>query len=488
MFWRLAYGGLREWPKLNLLLPQGQTEHIYDKHSYSCLFLEETQEPSAIGEILEKLKIQHGIFNDPLKYRWVMFAVVGAIYFMACLHRVAPTVIARDLAQAFNADAMTLGMIASAYFLMYSAVQPPVGVLTDTIGPRRVITIFTATACAGGVIFGLATNENMAILGRALIGAGVGGVFIPTLKIFSKWHRANEFASLTGIFLAIGSLGNLSGALPLTYLVLFLGWRISFVALGALSLLLALICWVIVRDKPEEKGWLPVGELTVEEHAAGDTASENISTLKRLGLVLMEPSFWMITISAFFSGAGLSFQGLWAVPYLMDVHGLSRVQAGSMLMMIPLGFMIGAPAFGFITDKLDLSRKPILLAALSLNIFSWIILILLKPGTLSGVIIPLFLIMGFFGGGALPLFMTIVKELFPPWLTGTAVGLMNPAAFLATALYQPFTGFLMDRTARLTSGSYSLEAYQHVFIAFLISYVVAFVSATMIKVPKLKQT
>ncbi|MBW2062148.1 MAG: MFS transporter [Deltaproteobacteria bacterium] len=423
-------------------------------------------------------------FDDPSKYRWVLFAIVGAIYFLACLHRIAPTIIARDLAQAFDADAVSLGVIASAYFFVYSAVQPPVGVLSDTIGPRRVITIFTATACLGGLVFATAANEVTATLGRALIGAGVGGIFIPTLKLFSRWYKANEFASLTGVFLAIGNLGNLSAALPLTYLVLFLGWRMSFMAVGVLSLFLALICWIIVRDKPEDKGWAPVKDAAVEEQAAA-AAPDNIRTLKRLAIVLRKPSFWMITISCFFGGgAGLSFQGLWAVPYLIDIHELSRVKAGSVLMLIPLGFTIGAPVFGFLTDKLGLSRKPVLLTTLGLTISCWIIFIIFGAKASLGLIIPLFLIMGFCGGGGLPLYMTITKELFPPWLTGTAVGLMNPSAFLATALYQPFTGYLLDRVGLLASGGYPLKAYQHIFIVFLISYILAFLIAMMISVAK----
>ena len=119
--------------------------------------------------------------NATERYRWLIFGILGTIYFLACLHRVAPTVIARDLAQAFNADAVVLGLIASSYFYLYSAVQPPVGILTDTIGPRMVVTIFTIIAAAGGFIFGTANNAAMSMLGRALIGVGVGGVFVPSL-------------------------------------------------------------------------------------------------------------------------------------------------------------------------------------------------------------------------------------------------------------------------------------------------------------------
>jgi len=140
-----------------------------------------------------------------------------------------------------------------------------------------------------------------------------------------------------------------------------------------------------------------------------------------------------------------------------------------------------------LTDKLGLSRKPVLLSSLSLSVVSWIILLNLKPGAFPGIIITLFLIMGVFGGGALPLYMTIIKELFPPWLTGTAVGLMNPAAFLATALYQPFTGFLLDKAGRLPSGGYPFSGYQHVFVAFLVSYILALMAIVMLPVPKSKR-
>ncbi|MBW1984380.1 MAG: MFS transporter, partial [Deltaproteobacteria bacterium] len=123
------------------------------------------------------------------KYRWLMLFILGAIYFLACLHRTAPTVIARDLMQAFQADAALLGLIASAYFFLYSAVQPPVGVLSDTIGPRKVVVIFTIISAAGCIVFSTASTVNGAVFGRALIGAGVGGIFIPSLKIFSRWYH-----------------------------------------------------------------------------------------------------------------------------------------------------------------------------------------------------------------------------------------------------------------------------------------------------------
>lgn len=423
--------------------------------------------------------------NATERYRWLIFGILGTIYFLACLHRVAPTVIARDLAQAFNADAVVLGLIASSYFYLYSAVQPPVGILTDTIGPRMVVTIFTIIAATGGFIFGTASNAAMSILGRALIGVGVGGVFVPSLKIFSKWFRASEFASLTGILLAIAGLGGLSAALPLTYLVLFLGWRLSFVILGAFSLFLALICWVVVRDRPEDKGWPPMEIEVAQSQPVASELPEDMRTFKRLGLIFRSFNFWMITLALFFSGGvSLTFQGLWAVPYLIDAYGLSRAKAGGLLMLIPFGFAVGALVFGLLIDRLALNRKSVVICSMSLSISCWIILLFFGGRSSYLLVVPLFLALGLLGGGYLTVIMTITKEFFPTWLTGTAVGLINPAAFLATALYQPLTGFLLDRVGPLDSGAYPLEAYQLVFIVFLISLSIALIATIMLSLPK----
>ena len=423
--------------------------------------------------------------NATERYRWLIFGILGTIYFLACLHRVAPTVIARDLAQAFNADAVVLGLIASSYFYLYSAVQPPVGILTDTIGPRMVVTIFTIIAAAGGFIFGTASNAAMSMLGRALIGVGVGGVFVPSLKIFSRWFRASEFASLTGILLAISGLGGLSAALPLTYLVLFLGWRLSFVLLGAFSLFLALICWVVVRDRPEDKGWPPMEIEVAQSQPIASELPEDMRTFKRLGLIFRSFNFWMITLALFFSGGvSLTFQGLWAVPYLIDAYGLSRAKAGGLLMLIPFGFAVGALVFGLLIDRLALNRKSVVICSMSLSISCWIILLFFGGRSSYLLVVPLFLALGLLGGGYLTVIMTITKELFPTWLTGTAVGLINPAAFLATALYQPLTGFLLDRVGPLDSGAYPLEAYQLVFIVFLISLSIALIATIMLSLPK----
>jgi sugar phosphate permease len=213
-------------------------------------------------------------------------------------------------------------------------------------------------------------------------------------------------------------------------MILLLGWRLSLISIGGVSFLLAILAWFVIRNHPEDKGW----QIKINQNPAALTPEDDpkdLTTRGRLGIVFRKRGFWMITASTFFfGGPALTFQGLWAVPYLMDVYGYSRMQAGGLLMLLPL------------------SRKFILQWTLGLGLVCWIVLVITGGRPDSVFLAPLFMVMGACGGGSLPLFMTITKELFPPSITGTAVGLMNTAAFLSTAVYQPFSGFLMDTVGR----------------------------------------
>ncbi|MFW6428505.1 MAG: MFS transporter [Desulfosalsimonas sp.] len=421
---------------------------------------------------------------DPYGYRWAIFGVVSIIYFLACLHRISPTVIAGDLVEEFGADATALGVMASAYFYLYAAVQPPVGMLSDTLGPRAVTTVFAVIACTGVLLFGFAPSMAVATAGRALVGIGVGGVFIPGLKIFSRWFKKTEFAAITGAFLAFGNAGNLSASLPLTWLVVMLGWRTSFWAIGVFTLLMAVCAWLILRDKPEDKGWEPIEP---EPSPASDDAFDipaDTGTLKRLLMVLGNASFWMVTLSYFFfGGPSLTFQGLWAVPYLVDVHGYSKVAAGGVLMLMPMGFIIGAPMIGLVADKLRFGRRQVIIFSVAVGLACWSVYLFTLGRPPSIILAPLFLITGICGGGTLSLYFAITKELFPAWLTGTAIGLMNPAAFLGTALFQPFTGWLMDFVGG-SNGGYPVEAYYNVFIAIFCSMFLGFVFLILLRDPQ----
>jgi len=435
--------------------------------------------PLQKGELKD---IIHPYMNNFKHYRWILFSLIGTLYFLVCLHRVSPTVIARDLALSLHADAVVLGIIASAYFYLYSTAQPFVGYFADTLGPRKIMTLFFALSAVGSIIFGTAPNAIVATLGRVLIGAGLAGIFIPALKIFSRWYRYDEFASLTGIMITIGGLGALAATLPLTYLVLWLGWRGTFVGIGLLSLCLTAACWFIVRDAPEHKGWPAVAGGSTTLPAAGDEGlAEKTGPRKRLAMVFKKLDFWIISLATFFTGGvGLAFQGLWAVPYLMDVFGLDKVRAGWTLMLIPLGFAVGGPSLGFITDRLKIGGRKVLVGTMVAGLLCWVILYFLQDRTHLWIVVLLFSLIGFAFGGSLPICFTITRDLYPSWLMGTATGLINLAPFFGTALYQPFTGYLLQLSASVQPGVYTVSAYRVLILFFILSSVVSLLASALL--------
>jgi len=410
--------------------------------------------------------------NDFKKYRWILFGTIGILYFLVQLYRVSPTVIARDLAVAFNADAVVLGIISSAYFYLYAIVQPPVGYLSDTAGPRKVISVCFFIAAAGAVLFALAPDATTATMGRTLIGAGTGGVFIPALKIFAHWFKIEEFAVLTGFMLTIGGCGALAAAAPLTYLVLWFGWRATFLGMGILSFALAAFCWLVIRDTPQAKGWPAVWTMEMQ----GSSPGTQISLPKRIKLILRNFDFWMLALFTFLTGGVvITFQGLWAVPYLTDVFGLNRIEAGWVLLLIPLGFAVGGPSLGMLARRLDLDHKKLLVGTMIAGTLGWAVMLFLHDRSHLLLVIILFFLFGFAGGGTTPFLFSLTRPLFPSELLGTAAGVMNMATFFGTALYQPIAGYLLKRHPMVEPGVYPFAAYEDLLVFFMASFGVSVV-------------
>lgn len=244
--------------------------------------------------------------------RWSAFLLVAALYVLSFFHRMAPAAIAGELQQTFQASAAALGTLAATYFYFYTVMQLPTGVLVDTWGPRRIVTLGALIAGVGSVLFGLAETLGAASLGRLLVGLGVSVMFLSLLKLNAVWFRDSEFATLGGLTLLIGNLGAVAAAAPLAWMVTFTSWRNVFVALGGLSLVLALLSWLFVRDEPRAAGLPSMREL--EGEAAhpphqGHWLQGLIEVLKNRATW---PGFWIMLGAC---GTFFSFVGLWAVPF-----------------------------------------------------------------------------------------------------------------------------------------------------------------------------
>ena len=125
--------------------------------------------------------------GDVRLYGLLIFGIMALAYFQAFFHRVCPAVVALDVQRDFNISASVTGLLASAYFWGYAVIQFPAGLLSDSLGPRKTVTLFLIIGGIGSLLFGLSANVESAVVGRVLVGLGAGMVFTPTMKLVSEW-------------------------------------------------------------------------------------------------------------------------------------------------------------------------------------------------------------------------------------------------------------------------------------------------------------
>lgn len=404
---------------------------------------------------------------------WVVFGVMSSVYFFVYFHRVSTSVIAPDLLATFQTHATALGFMSSMYFYLYAIEQPLVGHLSDTLGPRKVIGLWSLVAVLGCVLFGLSPTMGWAAVGRSFIGFGVGGVYVPAMKALSQWFREKEFATMTGLLLASGNLGAILATTPLAWMASEWGWRSAFLIIGGVTLGLALITLFVVQDR-DESIESARGTPALKDERFNETRGSTIRILSSL-------QFWLL--AALFAGAiGIyfTFQGLWATPFIMSALSLDTLRASEFNMLIPIGFVVGAPFSGWLADRIFGSRVNMLMCLLVVMAGIWGILTVAGHRLGTGGMVALLLIMGGTGGGFATNIWALVREITPGTILGLTSGLLNPFPLLGPAILQGWTGAILDRVGKI-DGIYPAIAYREMFMLFLLIVAGCFVLCAFLK-------
>ena len=392
------------------------------------------------------------------RLRWTSYTLVVTGYMLAFFHRMAPAAIATDLQQSFHASGAALGALAAAYFYTYTVMQIPVGVMADTLGIRKIVAIGAALAGVGSLLFGMADSLAVATIGRILVGLGVSSMFISLMKLNSVWFHDRHFGTVGGMSILLGNLGAVLAATPLVWAVTHTSWRNVFVAVGIFSIVLAVLVWLFVRSHPGEAGLPSMRELEGKESHPVHQGHWFDGLLKVMKNRATWPGFWP---NLGIGGTLFAFAGLWAVPYLRDVHGMERSVAANHTALLLFFFAIGAMLSGMLSDRLG-KRVPVLLGGIGLYVLCWLPLVFAwqLPGSLS---YPLFALMGL-GASGFTLSWASVKEVNPPALSGMATSVINTGGFLGAAILQPLVGWAMDQgwDGKLLDGArvYSGHDYQ----------------------------
>lgn len=413
----------------------------------------------------------------------------------AYFHRTATGVIADNLMREFSIQsASELGLLSSMYFYIYAIMQMPAGILADTWGPRRTVSLAMLVAALGAFIFGLADSLTGIYLGRCLATLGISVIYVSIVKIYAEWFRLREFGTMSGVIVIVANTGMLVSATPLAFAVDTIGWRSSFHLIGVYSVVMAVICWLIVRDRPTEVGLPSIAAVEAQEEAAPVARPETAADTERvsigksvLGVVSNGKTWGPFFAAVSIYGVYMAFVGIWGVPYFMQIYGMNRVDASGYMMYMPVGNMVGASLVGFASDRLGLRKWPYFVYAV---FFLGVWLALTCWG---GAKPPIWALPGLcfligVGMSGITLCVACIKEVNSPRIAGIAAGIANSAPFVGAAAMQPAFGWVLDRywQGAVENGVriYPLEAYQNAFWFCAAVLVVGVVSTLLIKETK----
>lgn len=386
---------------------------------------------------------------------------MAALFFSyAFLQRVSPGVMVDELMRDFAVGAAILGNLSAFYFYAYAGLQIPVGVLMDRVGPRRLTTGAALFCMAGSAIFALADGAAMASVGRLLIGVGAAFSWVGVLTVITHWFPPQRFALLGGLAQAAAMGGAILGQAPLAAAVGAFGWRPALWSLAGLAIVFAVALWLVIRDRPS-------------------AAASSIGVVAGVRQLAGNKQVWLNALFGLtMTGPMQAFAGLWGVPWLMTVHGLERAASAGTLSLMFLGWALGAPLLGWLSDSWR-RRRPVMIAG---SLFAAITLavVLYVPGLSLTAMSALFLLHGF-GASCMVLSFACAREHNPPALSSSAYGFINTAVVGSGALFQPLLGLLLDGQwdGTLVAGArvYSEAAYGLAFAVLPVGCMVGAVAA-----------
>jgi len=385
-----------------------------------------------------------------------LFLVWVAAYLLSYFYRSANAVIASDLRDELGLDAEQLGLMTSLFFLTFAVVQIPLGGALDRWGSRRVIPVMLLAGAAGSALFGLGGGFLPLAAGRALLGVGFAGVLMGSLKAFAAWFPPGRFATVSGLFVAVGSAGALVAGTPLALLAGSFGWRAVFVGGAAVVLAAAAAIVLLTKDAPA-----PAASAQPRVEGAGASRVDaNAEPAAGLIGVMRDHVFWRISfVNLGLVGSVLAVQGLWAGPYLGDVYGLAPVPVGNLLIALGVGVVVGNAATGWMADTLGRFLTVLVLGALSLA--ANLVLAAAPAGMPQAVLGVVYVALGF-SGALVAVLMAHAREVAPPSTLGRAITFVNFFGIGGAMALQWLMGAIVETGASVQG--YGAAAYRPAFL------------------------
>jgi len=387
--------------------------------------------------------------------RWIIYLISCLLFTFSQFYRSSIAVISPNLVEDLNLDTEDLGLISAAFFYAFAAMQIPVGLYLDRVGPRVLMSVLSLVAVVGATVFAYGESAGALIVGRLFLGMGMACNLMGPLKLITTWFSPLYFATLSAVFVSVGTAGNIAAATPLVWLTEFFGWRVTFLIFALSNLVIAILFYIIARDHPDDS---PVSHPTTAATVSLSVALRGILQL------FSRRDYWLISMGTFFRyGIYASVQALWAGPFLMVTMGLSPFMTGNLLLAMSIGLIVGSPTCGWLSDSILRSRKYVIITGLAMMAGVLITLAVLPSATEQLILFALFFGFGF-SSGAGQIMYAHIKERMPHENAGAAMTGINFFTMIGVAFFLHGLGWALK--AFYPGGALAPEVFRMAFMVF----------------------
>lgn len=365
---------------------------------------------------------------------WIICTLAAIFYCYEYLLRMEPSVMVTELMHEFRVNATELGMLAAFFYFIYTPMQIIVGLLSDLYGPRKILTLAIITCTLGSYIFGAAHTLPSAAIGRLLIGFGSAFAFVNVLKLSATWLPSRFFALFVGLTTTLGMFGAMVGDIVLSSLVHSIGWKQTITIGTIIGAILIPLIWLIIRDKPETQ---------TTSHTKVKEKPQYRETFVGFVKILKNSQMWLNGAIGCCMYLSLSlFAELWGIPFLTTVYHLSSQQAATACSMVFLGWLVGGPLIGYVSDMTYSRRIPLAFGCLFSAIL--ISLIIHLPQLINTQMLHLLLLLFGICSSFEVLCFAVSSENNPKHLVATASAFTNTLVMLSGIVCQPLVGKILD--------------------------------------------
>lgn len=364
-----------------------------------------------------------------------------------------------ELIDTFKIDATKIGWLSSAYFVAYTIMQIPAGVLIDKYNRKYVIAIATTLCVFGNFLFSATNYYEVAFLGRILMGVGSAFGFVGAAKMAAMWLPQRFFSTFIGIATIIGILGGLVTNTVLTNLVNVLGWREGNAVFTYIGVGLLVFVLIFIKDNHKH----------VEKFNHFNEASFK-ETIQKVLTIFKNYKFWAASLIGASIFIPINVLGsLWGVTFIQHKLEITQSQASHLNAALFAGAAVGYTAFGIIAAFTSRLR---LLLIISL-VFSTVIMFLLLFVDLSkAYFICLYTLLGVMAGPQAVTF-TIAKVISPPGTSGSSTAGVNMINNLFAVILLPLVGYILTHvTVHLDDGYNNIIDFQYALSIIIAIFII----------------